>query len=90
MEDITDCQSWSTSFLPLSSATKDTGGVGWGGAGRGGQLSDKRRHYGRKAYFGSSFVSCSVGIVFETVVRESDGGLRKWREVLVASKQTED
>lgn len=63
--------------------------MGWGGAGRGGKLSDKSRHYGRKVFFGSSFVSCSVGIVFETVVRESDGGLRKWREVLVASKQTE-
>lgn len=39
--------------------------------------------------FGSSFVLCSVGIVFETVVRESNGGLRKWREVFVANKKTE-
>lgn len=60
--------------------------VGWG-AGHGGKLSDKSRHYGRKVYFGSSFVSCSLGIAFETVVRESSGGLRKWREVLAASNQ---
>lgn len=85
MGDITDCHSWSTSFLLLSSATKDTGRVG--GAGHGGKLSDKSRHYGRKVYFGSSFVLCSVGIAFETVVRESSGGLRKRREVPAASNQ---